>query len=62
MPRVGWRTLLVEWPARVVDVAWQLYLAYLIAMTIACWVGVILLLAAYALGFPLFDIRDVAHR
>lgn len=48
-----WRIVFVDWPARAVDVASVLYAVLLLMIAIACFTSVALVLAAYALGFPL---------
>jgi hypothetical protein len=48
-----WRRYLIDWPARILDTAWLLYLVLIAALTLACFTAVGLTVLAYLLGFPL---------
>lgn len=51
-PRLTWRTVLIDGPAKIVDVVTTLYAVVLIMAIIACYVSVALTVMGYLLGFP----------
>ncbi len=52
--RLRLRSFLIDWPARIVEVAWTSYLVLVAAASILCLTTVALMLAADHLGFRLF--------
>jgi hypothetical protein len=48
-----WRTWLIDRPATIVDWAWRIYWTIVAALTILCYINVLLWLLAYLLGLRL---------